>query len=58
MTTGKSPAYLQPPLTTVALPTTEIGNEAALHMIDMISNPRIQPSRAIINCSIVKRASV
>ena len=51
-------AYLQPPLTTVALPTTEIGIQAALHVIDMISNPRIQPSRTIINCSIVKRASV
>lgn len=50
--------YLQPPLTTVALPTTEIGVRAALHIIDMISNPRIHPAREIINCSIVERASV
>lgn len=50
--------YLQPPLTTVALPTTEIGVQAALHIIDLISNPRIHPAREIINCSIVERASV
>jgi LacI family transcriptional regulator len=50
--------YLQPPLTTVALPTTEIGVQAALHIIDIISNPRIHPAREIINCSIVERASV
>ena len=50
--------YLQPPLTTVALPTTEIGVQAALHIIDMISNPRIHPAREIINCSIVEWASV
>lgn len=50
--------YLQPPLTTVALPTTEIGVQAALHIIDMICNPRIHPAREIINCSIVERASV
>ena len=50
--------YLQPPLTTVALPTTKIGVQAALHIIDMISNPRIHPAREIINCSIVERASV
>ncbi len=51
-------AYLQPPLTTVALPTTEIGIQAALHIIDMINNPRIHPAREIIKCSIVERASV
>ena len=51
-------AYLQPPLTTVALPTTEIGIQAALHIIDMISNPRIHPAREIIHCSIIERASV
>ena len=50
--------YLQPPLTTVALPTTEIGVQAALHIIDKISKPRIHPAREIINCSIVERASV
>ncbi len=51
-------AYLQPPLTTVALPTTEIGIQAALHIIDMINNARIHPVREIIKCSIVERASV
>ena len=40
------------------MPTTEIGVQAALHIIDMISNPRIHPAREIINCSIVERASV
>ena len=49
---------LQPPLTTVALPTNEIGTEAALHMIEMISNPGAPPVRRIIPCSIIKRNSV
>lgn len=51
-------AYLQPPLTTVCLPTTQIGTQAALHIIDMINNPRTHPAREIIPCSIVERASV
>ena len=51
-------AYLQPSLTTVALPTTEIGTEAALRIIDMISNPSPHPVRKIIHCSIVERDSV
>ncbi len=51
-------AYLQPSLTTVALPTTEIGTEAALRIIDMISNPSPHPVRKIIHCSIVERKSV
>ena len=51
-------AYLQPPLTTIALPTTEIGTKAALHIMDMINNPRMHPAREIIRCAIVKRASV
>ena len=51
-------SYLQPPLTTIALPTPEIGTRAALHIIDMISNPRHHPQREIIHCSIVERASV
>ena len=50
--------YLQPPLTTVALPTTEIGVQAALHIIDMISNPYAHPVREIIPCSIIERDSV
>ena len=51
-------SYLQPPLTTVALPTTEIGTKAALHIIDMISIPYVHPVRDIIPCSIVERNSV
>ena len=51
-------AYLQPSLTTVALPTTEIGTEAALRIIDMINNPSPHPVREIIHCSIVERNSV
>lgn len=51
-------AYLQPSLTTVALPTTEIGTEAALRIIDMISNPSPHPVRKIIRCSIIERNSV
>ena len=51
-------SYLQPPLTTVALPTTEIGTKAALHIIDSISIPYVHPVREIIPCSIVERHSV
>ena len=51
-------AYLQPPLTTIGLPTTQIGTQAALHIIDMINNPRVQPAREILPCSIIERASV
>ena len=51
-------AYLQPSLTTVALPTTEIGTEAALRIIDMISNPSPHPVRKIIRCSIIEGNSV
>ena len=51
-------AYLQPSLTTVALPTTDIGTEAALRIIDMISNPSPHPVRKIIRCSIIERNSV
>ena len=51
-------AYLQPSLTTVTLPTTEIGTEAALRIIDMINNPSPHPVRIIIPCSIVERNSV
>ena len=51
-------AYLQPPLTTIALPTTEIGTQAALHIIDMINNPRTHPAREILPCTIIERKSV
>ena len=51
-------SYLQPPLTTIGLPTPEIGAKAAIHIINMISNPRPHPWREIIRCSIVERASI
>ena len=51
-------SYLEPALTTIALPTTEIGTRAALHIIDMIANSRPHPTREIIHCSIVERSSV
>ncbi|MBQ4074466.1 MAG: LacI family DNA-binding transcriptional regulator [Clostridia bacterium] len=50
--------YLQPPLTTIALPTTEIGVQAALHIMEMIHNPAKAPEKEIIHCSIVERESV
>ena len=51
-------SYLQPPLTTIALPTAEIGTRAALHIIDMINNPSAPPVREILHCSIIERGSV
>ena len=50
--------YLQPPLTTVQLPTTEIGTAAALHIMEKINNPSAPPAREIIHCSIIERESV
>ena len=51
-------SYLQPPLTTITLPTTEIGVRAALHIIDRINAPATLPMREIIHCAIVERSSV
>ena len=51
-------SYLQPPLTTIALPTNEIGIRAALRILDRINNPSALPAREIISCSIVERASI
>ena len=51
-------SYLQPPLTTVQLPTTEIGTSAALHIMKKINTPATPPVRGIIHCSIVERQSV
>ena len=50
--------YLQPPLTTIALPTKKIGIHAAMHVLDLIRNPDAQPTREVLHCSIVKRQSV
>ena len=51
-------SYLKPPLTTVALPTPEIGTKAALLIMDLINNPKPHPRREIIPCSIIERASI
>ena len=51
-------SYLQPPLTTIQLPTTEIGINAALHIMEKINNPSTPPVRDIIHCFIVERQSV
>lgn len=50
--------YVLPALTTVALPTTEIGIRAATHILALIRNPTLQPLREIISCSIIERQSV
>ena len=50
--------YLQPPLTTVALPTSEIGDHAAKHMLTLIQNADTPPEREIISCKIIQRKSV
>ncbi len=50
--------YLQPPLTTIQLPTTEIGVRVALHMIEKLNNPSAPPIRDIVHCSIIERQSV
>ena len=51
-------SYVRPPLTTISLPTTEIGTRAALHIIDMINDPGAEPVREIIPCSVIERKSV
>lgn len=50
--------YLQPPLTTVALPTTEIGIRAATQILTLIGNSNAEPQREIISCRIIERLSV
>lgn len=50
--------YLNPPLTTVALPTGEIGVRAARHILARIQNPDAPPQREIVGCSIIERESV
>ncbi|MBE5800080.1 MAG: LacI family transcriptional regulator [Clostridiales bacterium] len=51
-------SFLQPPLTTVALPSKEIGVRAAIRLLDQIRNPAIPPARDILPCSIIERSSV
>ncbi len=50
--------YLQPPLTTMALPTREIGRRAALHVMAMLRDPSLPPEREVLPCEIIKRQSV
>ena len=50
--------YLNPPLTTVALPTAEIGVRAAKRILARIQNPEAPPQREIVECSIIERESV
>lgn len=50
--------YLHPPLTTIALPTKEIGTRAAIHLLERILNPALPPTREVLHCSIVERESV
>lgn len=51
-------SYLQPPLTTIALPTPEIGTRAALLIMDLINHPKPHPKREIIPCAIIERSSI
>lgn len=50
--------YIQPPLTTIALPTKEIGHKSALAIVEKIKNPSAPLQSEIIRCSIVERLSV
>jgi DNA-binding LacI/PurR family transcriptional regulator len=50
--------YLRPALTTVALPTGEIGVRAAKHILALIQNADTPPQREIIPCEIIERESV
>lgn len=50
--------YLHPPLTTMALPTKEIGTKAANHILSLIQNPSLAPEKEVLPCSIIERESV
>ena len=49
--------YLLPPLTTIALPTTEIGTEAATHILRQIKDPNLPNIYKVIPCKIIERES-
>lgn len=51
-------AFLQPPLTTIALPSKEIGVRAALRLLDRIHNPATPPVKDILPCTFMERSSV
>ncbi len=50
--------YLRPQLTTVALPTKEIGRQAALMLLEGIENKAAVPRSEILPCQIIQRASI
>lgn len=50
--------YLQPPLTTVALPTHKIGVEAAMELITHIDKPNSPLRKVILPCEIIERQSI
>ena len=50
--------YLQPPLTTVALPTHQIGIEAAKELIAHIDKPNSPLRKVILPCEIIERKSI
>lgn len=50
--------FLQPPLTTMELPTRQMGLKSAIRLIDMIRNPSMPPRPSIIPCKIIERESV
>jgi len=48
---------LQPALTTVAIPTRQIGVRAAMCLLEHIQNPNAVPGREILPCEIIERDS-
>ncbi|MGN1019479.1 MAG: LacI family DNA-binding transcriptional regulator [Aristaeellaceae bacterium] len=51
-------AYIQPPLTTCAIPTLEIGRQAASYVLDRIQLGDMPPEHLILPCQLVERQSV
>ena len=49
--------YLIPPLTTIALPTKEIGEKAAAIMLERLKNPKSNPESEILPCTVIVRES-
>lgn len=51
-------AYMQPPLTTFAIPTLEIGRQAAAFVLERIQMCDLSPEHRILPCTMVERNSV
>lgn len=51
-------AYIQPPLSTFAIPTLEIGRLAATSVLDRINDPDLPPEHRLLPCTMVERRSV